>query len=216
MKKVIALFVLMAAGLFGATTVSAQEKGYWDDEELAIEFVYRHANENIVRPNSVGELGLGDKRNSVGWRAGYTHFFGRENGRGNFGIGVEGGATYSNKDEATADNGNVAIGRGQFKVVLQDNAPDKKVRLGVKATAGIARENFKKRVVLGAGGGIAGLSAGPNAWTLGAGTFVDFGKERTRLRLGLEYYRSFYTKDLTPYPYLSNKHNLEASVGLVF
>jgi hypothetical protein len=216
MKKLIALFGLLLATGFTATTVSAQEKGYWDDEELAVELVYRHANAKLEAPTSISQLGLADARNSVGFRVGYTHFFGRENGRGNLGIGVEGGATYSNNDAATLDSGNVAIGRGQFKVVYQDNRPDQKVRFGVKATGGIAREQFKQKALVTPSGAFAGLSAGANAWTFGGGPFVDFGEGRTRLRLGVEYYRSVYLKQNAYFPERTDKHNLEASVGIVF
>jgi len=210
MKKLITLFGLILATGFTATTVSAQDtpKGYWDDEELAVELVYRHANRNLEAPTAISQLGLRDARNSVGFRAGYTHFFGREEGRGNLGLGVEGGATFSNNDDATDDSGNIAIGRGQFKVVYQDNRPEKKVRFGGKLTAGIAREQFKSV-------GFAG--AGQNAWTAGFGPFVDFGEGRTRLRVGAEYYYSYYTNQVNPlFPKRSNKHNVEASVGIVF
>lgn len=215
MKKIIALTILMLAGMM---TVSAQDlpKGYWDDEEGSVELVYRHANRNLEAPTSVSQLGLADPRNSVGFRVGYTHFFGRENGRGNLGLGIEGGATFSNNDDATVDSGNIAIGRGQLKLVYMDNCPDKKVRLGVKATAGIAREQFKQRAVIGPSGEFAGFSKGQNAWTYGGGPFVDFGEGRTRLRVGVEYYRSVYTKQSVIFPNRSDKHNVEASVGLVF
>lgn len=215
MKKVIALAILFLAGSFSAQAQS-EPKGYWDDEEVAVELVYRHANAKLEAPTNITQLGLADARNSIGWRAGYTHFFGRENGRGNLGIGVEGGATYSNNDDATLDSGNIAIGRGQFKLVLQDNAPDKTVRFGVKATVGAAREIFKQKAVIGPNGGISGLSTGANAWTFGGGAFVDFGEGRTRLRLGAEYYRSVYAKTNAIFPGREDKHNVEASVGIVF
>lgn len=128
---------------------------------------------------------------------------------------MEGGATFSNNDNVTIDSGHIPIGRAQYKVVYQDNRSDKKVRFGAKATAGIAREQFKSRVSQ-SGGGISGVSRGQNVWTLGARTFVDFGECRRRFRVGAEYYRSFYTKQSTLFPEISDKHNFELSAGILY
>jgi hypothetical protein len=98
--------------------------------------------------------------------------------------------------------------------VLQDNRPNKSVRFGIKATVGAAREQFKDRAIVS--GNAVVRSRGANAWTYGGGAFVDLGKNRQRLRLGLEYYRSVYLKQSTAFPERSDKHNFEASVGLVF
>lgn len=211
MKNLSIVFLLIAAFAF----TSFSQTGRWADEEFAVEATYRHADAKFQTPTGVSQFGLADPRNSAGFRVGYTHFFGRENGRGNFGIGVEGGATFSNTEGATVDGGNIAIGRAQYKLVLQDNRPDKSVRFGVKGTVGAAREQFKNKAVPGAGGSVV-ASRGANAWTYGGGAFIDFGKKRKRLRLGLEYYRSIYLKQSPAFPERSNKHNFEASVGLAF
>lgn len=209
MKQFFAVVILALVGVVSASAQVSQSN-VWDDEEFAVELVYRHANARLEAPTGVSQLTLADPRNSVGFRVGYTHFFGRKDGRGNLGIGVEGGATFSNNDAATVDSGNIAIGRGQYKLVYMDNRPDKKVRLGGKLTAGIAREQFKNRCLQNT------CSNGQNAWTLGAGTFVDFGGGRRRLRLGAEYYYSIYTKQSAFFPDRANKHNVELSAGLVF
>lgn len=213
MKQFFAVVILALVGVVSASAQVSQSN-VWDDEEFAVEFVYRHANAKLEAPTSAPQLTLADPRNSLGFRVGYTHFFGRKDGRGNLGIGVEGGATFSNNDAATVDSGNIAIGRGQYKLVYMDNRPNQKVRLGGKLTAGIAREQFKYRCSQGSSGLTCGK--GQNAWTLGAGTFVDFGEGRRRLRLGAEYYYSMYTKQSLAFPERSNKHNVELSAGLVF
>lgn len=210
MKSIIfsLLLLVLAVPCFAQT-------GRFADEEFSIEAVYRHADTKLQTPTGVSQFGLADPRNSAGFRVGYTHFFGRKDGRGNVGIGVEGGATFSNTEGATVDGGNIAIGRAQYKLVFADNRPDRSVRFGVKATAGAAREQFKNKAVPTAGGTVT-ASRGVNAWTYGAGAFVDLGKNRKRLRLGVEYYRSVYLKQSTAFPLRSDKHNFEASVGLVF
>ena len=213
MKKILAVFTLMAAMAFTASAQTVKE-GTFEDVEGSVELVYRHANAKLEAPTSVGQLGLADARNSVGFRVGFTKFFDdKANARGNFGIGIEGGATFSGNDDATVDSGKTAIGRAQLKAVYMDNRPDKKFRLGGKVTAGIARERFKTSFS-GSGGEITGFGSGQNAWTVGGGVFGDIGEGRTRARIGFEYYRSIYTKQV--FPERQDKHNFEASVGLVF
>jgi hypothetical protein len=215
MKKIVAVFTLMAAMAYTAVAQNPVKESTFEDVEGTVELVYRHANAKLEAPTSVSQLGLADSRNSVGFRVGFTKFFdNKANARGNFGVGIEGGATFSGNDDATVDSGNTAIGRAQLKAVYMDNRPDKKFRLGGKLTAGIAREQFKYGTIAGPNGSIGGFGRGQNAWTFGGGVFGDVGEGRTRLRLGLEYYRSIYTKQT--FDERKDKHNFEASVGVVF
>ena len=215
MKNILAMFMILAAFAFTAVAQNTVKEGTFEDVEGSVELVYRHANAKLEAPTSVGQLGLADARNSGGFRVGFTKFFDdKANARGNFGIGIEGGATFSGNDDATVDSGKTAIGRAQLKAVYMDNRPDKKFRLGGKLTAGIARERFKNKTFVGSQGEVVGFGTGQNAWTLGGGVFGDIGEGRTRARIGLEYYRSIYTKQV--FPERQDKHNFEASVGLVF
>jgi hypothetical protein len=210
-KYTFAIAILMIA----LTSLVSAQTGRWDDEEFSLEATYRHADTKLATPTGVQQFSIADPRNSPGIRFGYTHFIGGENRRGNFGIGFDGGLNFSNTEGASLDGGPLTIGRFQYKMVLQDNRPDKSVRFGVKGTAGFAREIFRNRAVQGPGGSFQS-SRGANAWTYGGGAFVDFGKHRKRLRLGLEYYHSIYLKQLAAFPERTNKHNFEASVGMTF
>lgn len=176
------------------------------DEEFAVEAVYLRRNVEVAIPD--GSTFRFDRlKDSIGFRVGYTHFFGRKDARGDVGIGIEGGASFSNVEQATADSGNVALGRAQFKLVLQRNKPDKKFRPFVKGTVGAAREQFKYRFLV-SNGEIQGLSRGPHSWTYGFGGGFDIGKNRTRFRTGCEYFRTGFGN--------GSQHNAECSVGLVF
>jgi hypothetical protein len=209
MKKLLFLLFLMVA-----TVATQAQEGRWADEELTLGVCYRHADAQLQRPTGVSQFGLQDPRNSVGPCGGYTHFIGRKNGRGNFGIGFDAGVLLTNNPEGTVDGGNIALGRASYKMVYMNNAPGKKVRPGVEISAGAAREQFRNRCVQGAQ--TITCSRGVNAWTYGGGAFVDFGEDRKRLRIGAKYYRSVYLKQSPLFPDRKDKHNFEANVGLVF
>lgn len=153
--------------LIALLCVPVLSQDYWNDEEFTVEFTALRKNFDFAVP--VGDqFRIQRENDSLGGRFGYRHWIGRKNGRGDVGIGIEGGGNFSNIDSATVDSGNVTLGYAHVNLALQRNKPGVKFRPGIKALAGISRERFKLSVVTDPNtGAINGLSSGTNAWDYG-------------------------------------------------
>lgn len=193
--------ITLIALLLASFTVQAQDSPSWRDEEFSLELTYARRGVELLNR----ELRPVPSKDHVGAKFGYTHFFGRDKGRGDLGLGIELGFA---RRLGEGDDDTKTIGKGQVKLVWMNNAPDKKVRPGIKLAAGWFRDNFKDlNCSVGPGGGIS-CGQAETSETFGGGFFVDYGKGRRRVRTGIEYFTTSFNGQF--------QHNAEASVGFVF
>lgn len=192
MKKL--LFILLLA-----SPLIAQDPS-WRDEEFSLELTYARRGVELLNR----ELRPVASKDHVGAMFGYTHYFGRTGGRGDVGMGVEIGFA---RRLGEGDSETRTIGRGQYKLVWQNNAPDKKFRPFVKGTVGWFRDNFKDNACRSTDGGIF-CGGVETSETFGGGLGFDIGKGRKRFRTGIEYFTTSFNEQF--------QHNVEARVGFVF